>query len=76
MVGSNNNINMLHRSLVFSRLTEYNALEISYVINNNSYDKGYYLDDGIYPSESIFVKTVRNPAIEKCKRFAEKARGW
>jgi hypothetical protein len=41
---------MLHCSLVFSRLTECNALEIFFVINGNPYDKGYYLDDGTYPS--------------------------
>jgi hypothetical protein len=41
MVGSNNDINMLHHSPVFSRLTECTAPQISYVINGNPYDKGY-----------------------------------
>jgi hypothetical protein len=49
MAGSNNDINVLHRSLIYSRLTECTAPQISYVVNGNPYDKDYYLADGIYP---------------------------
>jgi hypothetical protein len=47
MVGSDNDINMLQRSLVFSGLVEGNALVVHYEINDNAYDKPYYLHDGI-----------------------------
>jgi hypothetical protein len=37
---------------------------VNYEINDNAYDKSYYLVD-----DAILVKTVRKPNTEKIKRF-------
>jgi hypothetical protein len=71
MSGSHNDINVLHRSSVLSRLVESNAHVVSYEINENAYNKSYYIVDGIYPDWIILVNIVCNLTIEKIKRFAQ-----
>ncbi|KAK1660838.1 hypothetical protein QYE76_048997 [Lolium multiflorum] len=44
---------------------------VSYEINENAYEKPYYLVDGIYPDRATLVKTVRTPNSEKTRRFAK-----
>jgi hypothetical protein len=69
--GSHNDINVLHRSLLFAKLAEGEAPQVNYSINGHGYTMGYYLADGIYPSWATLVKTMQQPQGNKRKYFAE-----
>ncbi|XP_057779743.1 uncharacterized protein LOC130998334 [Salvia miltiorrhiza] len=69
--GSCNDINVLHRSPIFSDILEGRAPNISYVVNDRQNDRAYYLTDGIYPSSTAFVKTISSPVLRKHKLFAQ-----
>ncbi|XP_020262708.1 uncharacterized protein LOC109838698 [Asparagus officinalis] len=59
--GSHNDLNVLHRSPVFTQLAEGRASPCNYTVNGHEYNMGYYLADGIYPEWSTLVKTIPAP---------------
>ena len=68
---SNNDINEIERTHIFSNLAEGRAPAANYSINGNNYTIGYYLVNDIYPKWSTFVKTIPAPLRQKEKLFVE-----
>lgn len=71
VAGSNNDINVLNQSTLFTQLLQGRALEVEFTVNANVYKKGYYLADGIYPEWATLMKTIPLPQCEKDKRFTQ-----
>ncbi|WVZ58639.1 hypothetical protein U9M48_008884 [Paspalum notatum var. saurae] len=69
MPSSMNDINVLHRSPVFDDIAAGTAPSVSYVVNGNQYDMGYYLADGIYLDWATLIKGVPVPMSFKKKLF-------
>jgi hypothetical protein len=65
MSGSNNNINVLHRSPVFDPLQNGIMPLVQYTINSHPYNFRYYLVDVIYLDWPTFVKAIQHPWKEK-----------
>ncbi|XP_062088538.1 uncharacterized protein LOC133795105 [Humulus lupulus] len=68
--GSNNDLNVLNQSSIFTDILQGQAPTVEFTINGTQYNKGYYLVDGIYPEWGTFVKTIQLPQGEKRKLFA------
>ncbi|XP_062177144.1 uncharacterized protein LOC133882057 [Alnus glutinosa] len=68
--GSNNDINVLDKSFIFTKLAQGRGPRVNYSINGHDYTMGYYLANGIYPQWSTFVKTISAPLGAKKKHFA------
>ena len=70
MSGSHSNINVLQSSSVFRRLCNGESPSCNYTVNDQDYNMGYYLADGIYPQWAAFVKTISKPHGNKQSHFA------
>ncbi|XP_056695806.1 uncharacterized protein [Spinacia oleracea] len=70
--GSCNDINVLQRSPVFDDIINNRAPQVQFTVNGNTYKKGYYLTDGIYPKWSTFVDTITAPQTYKQRLFTKR----
>ncbi|XP_021714872.1 uncharacterized protein LOC110682835 [Chenopodium quinoa] len=59
--GSLNDINVLQHSPMFDDICEGRAPEVSFNVNGNRYNMGYYLTDGIYPKWTAFIPAIKLP---------------
>nr|GEW67337.1 hypothetical protein [Tanacetum cinerariifolium] len=67
--GVNNDLNVLYGSFLFDDVLSDTALKAPLVVNGRTYNKCYYLTDGIYPTWFSFVKTFTIARDEKTLRF-------
>lgn len=70
VAGSNNQLNVLDRSGIFTDIIEGIAPDSSFRISGVDYKYGYYLADSIYPDYATIVKSIPYPEDEKMKKFA------
>ncbi|XP_010495651.1 PREDICTED: uncharacterized protein LOC104772772 [Camelina sativa] len=76
MPGTNNDINVLESSHLFSNLAQGIAPPAHYIIQGKDYNMGYYLADGIYPKWSTIVQTIHEPRCPKKRYFATKQEAY
>jgi hypothetical protein len=68
-------ISMCCNDLRFSQGCGRSTHGYNYEINSHQYPKGYYLEDGIYPSWFTFAKTISTPENEKQIAFSREHGG-
>nr|GFB46654.1 zf-CCHC domain-containing protein/DUF4219 domain-containing protein/UBN2 domain-containing protein [Tanacetum cinerariifolium] len=77
VAGANNDLTFLNHSSLFDDMLNDIALSFPYEVNKVTFEKGYYLADGIYPQWETFVKPFTGARGEKnvvFKRRQESAR--
>ena len=67
--GGNNDLNVLYGSPLFDAELAGTAPLCPFEVNGHTYDKDYYLADGIYPTWSVFVKSFSVARTEKYLNF-------
>ncbi|XP_047966000.1 uncharacterized protein LOC125210495 [Salvia hispanica] len=72
VAGSNNDINVLNSSSLFTEQCNGNGPIISFTANGRQHHMGYYLADGIYPRWPVFLKTISCPTGARREFFAAK----
>ena len=73
--GSNNDVNVLDQSPLFTEQLQGKAPEVQYTVNGSQYNMCYYLVDDIYLEWATFVKTINRPLSPKHKLFASYQEG-
>nr|GEZ05705.1 hypothetical protein [Tanacetum cinerariifolium] len=77
VAGANNDLTFLNHSSLFDDMLNDIASIFPYEVNKVTFEKGYYLADGIYPQWETFVKSFTGARGEKnvvFKRRQESAR--
>jgi hypothetical protein len=69
MPGSCNDINVLQRSPLMTRLAMREGPLVEFEANGHKYNYGYFLADGIYPRWQTFVKPIIQPRGKKQTQF-------
>ena len=64
-------IDVLNQSPLFNEELNGFIPDVSFLVNNTTYSKGYYLADGIYPEWSTFVKSFSYPEDPKRVKFKQ-----
>ncbi|XP_074267324.1 uncharacterized protein LOC141590652 [Silene latifolia] len=72
ILGSCNDLTVLHRSPIFDDMMNGRAPRVNYMVNGNHYNTGYYLTDEIYPQWTTFIPSIPLPQTPKDKLFAER----
>lgn len=75
VTGSNNDLNVLNQSTLFTNVLQGRAPAVQFTVCGSEYNMGYYLVDGIYPGWAAFVKTIPLPQNDRDKCFARRQEG-
>nr|GEY26564.1 hypothetical protein [Tanacetum cinerariifolium] len=65
--GANTDLTVLNHSSLFNDLLDYISLVVPYEVNGVTFEKGYYLADGIYPHRITFVKSFTVARDKRCR---------